>query len=190
IMGYWEDCFLFKVYYKNINKGWTAKLISKEYLYSLSLDNIENVDIILKPGVSVKFLINKDFKQWDILYCKFLEEICLPTLEREKDRRYFFENGVKNKHFWGVFLDKKLISIANYDTRYKDIGLISGVFTLAEERGKGYSKLCIKQIFIDSKAVHEVNNLILFTRQNSIIANNLYESLGFKQIGYFGVIFN
>ena len=190
IFGEWKDCFSFKAYYETITENWTADFISKEYLYSLSLDNIENMNIILKSGVSVKLLTNKDFKQWDILYFKFLKETHLPIEESSKKRKQLFESGVKNKYCWGVFLDKKLVSIANYESKYKDVGQINGVFTFPEERGKGYSKLCMKRLFIDSKIIHQVNNLILLTSENNTIAQNLYKSLNFKQTGSFGLIFN
>ena len=69
------------------------------------------------------------------------------------------------------------------------MGQIGGVFTLPENRRKGYSKLCMKQLIIDSRNIHQLNILILFTKEDNVAAQGLYESLGFEHIGYFGLIF-
>ena len=113
----------------------------------------------------------------------------MPIEGNNKKRKQIFKEAEENKHWWAVFLDKKLISIGAYNTKYKDVGQIGGVFTIPEKRGKGYSKLCMKQLISDSKTVHQPRHLILFTGENNLATQNLYESLGFKRIGDFGFIF-
>ena len=119
IIGHWKDCFLFKVHYETTSNGWKASFISKERLYSLPLNNIKNKNLILEPGLLIKLLTRKDFEQWNTLNLGYMKEINLPVQENNKERKQFFEEGVKNKHWWGVFLNKKLISIGAYNTNTK-----------------------------------------------------------------------
>ena len=190
IIGPWKDCILFKIYYETVDDNFKANLISKEWLYSLPLNTLENKNIVLKNNLSVQFLTQKNFEQWDELNHEYLKETDLLDEEiTSEERKRSFKEQVKRKNWWGVFLDKELVSIGAYNIKYKNIGQIGGVFTPPEKRRKGYSKLCMKQLIIDSRAVHQLNTLILFTNENNIAAQSLYKSLGFKQIGYFGLIF-
>lgn len=189
IIGPWKDCFLFKIHYEFLNNGWAATSISKEQLYFLKLSDVKHKNMFLKPGLPIKFLTETNFKEWDVLNHKYLKEVNLPVEGSIKKRKQIFKEAVKNKNIWGLFLNKKLISIGAYNTKYKDIGQMGGVFTIPEQRGKGYSTLCMKQIIPDSKKVHQLNSLILFTGEKNIPAQKLYKSLGFKQLGDFGLIF-
>ena len=189
LIGPWTDCLLLKNLLKKTSGGWSANHISKEHLYFLSLHSIKCKTTRLEKGLSIKFLKEKDFEQWDDLNRAYLKELNLPSDLDNQKRKQNFNESVKNKSSWGVFIDGKLVSIGSYSMRYKDIGQIGGVFTIPEKRYKGYSKLCMKQLLIDSKKIHKLNTLILFTGENNIAAQNLYESLGFQKIDDFGLIF-
>ena len=189
IIGHWKDCILFKSYCETVVKNFKIKSVSKERLYSLSLSAKANKRMILEQNRLVRFLTSKDFKQWDIFNREYLKETGAPIQGTHEERNRSFEEAVKKKNWWGVFFGRELVSVGAHNTRYKDIGQIGGVFTPPERRRKGYSRLCMMQLLIDSRKIHQLNTLILFTSEDNIAAQTLYESLGFKQVGYFGLIF-
>ena len=158
IIGPWKDCIFFKTYYETTTNNFKANFISKERLYTLPLNSLlDHKYITTKKNVLVTFLTEKDFKKWDILNREYLKETGLLIEETNKERKKRFKEQTKNKNWWGVFLNEKLVSIGTYNTKYKDIGQIGGVFTLPEKRCKGYSKLCMRQLISDSKKVHQLN---------------------------------
>lgn len=192
ILGPWKDCISFKGYYTTIHDGFEVGRISKEWLYSLQLTHIEDMNKVFgEEFLSVRLLEGKDFDQWKALRLAYMKELGLPIQsERGNNARKDLARSMEeSKNLWGVFLDKELVSIGGYNARYKDIGQIGGVFTPLDKRCKGYSKLCMTKLVWDSKEIHQLNTLILFTDENNIAAQRVYESLGFRKIGYFGMLF-
>ena len=97
IIGPWRDSFLFKIYYETVTPLFKANFVSKEWLYSLKLNTIKNTSRILEK-VSVTFLTQKDFKQWDAFTRKSLEEKGLPTEENNVKKEQLFHEKIKEKH--------------------------------------------------------------------------------------------
>lgn len=188
IFGPWRDCWLFKSYYETSCDKFKTHFVSKEELYSRPL-KVPFETIELKQGQEIRYLQKKDFADWDRLNRAYLEEEGLSIQGSDEQRRSNFLEKTKDNYWWGLFVDKKLVSIGAHNTRYKNLGQIGGVFTSAHERRKGYSKLCMKKLIHDSREDLHLETLILFTGYKNIAAQNLYKSLGFKKIGYFGLIF-
>ena len=47
----------------------------------------------------------------------------------------------------------------------------------------------MEQILSDSVEEHGIDLLVLFTGEENEAARKLYESLGFEQIGFYGILF-
>ncbi len=47
----------------------------------------------------------------------------------------------------------------------------------------------MKKLISDSAEKHGVDLLILFTGEKNVAARNLYEGLGFEQVGFYGIFF-
>ncbi|MCB9024775.1 MAG: GNAT family N-acetyltransferase [Bdellovibrionaceae bacterium] len=194
IIGPWKDTWLFKSYLETSSGKFKTNFVSKEKMYSLPLVSSKslvssNSKIELEPNQDIRFLTLADYEQWDPLNREYLAEEGLVSPGGSEQRKSHFKERVDAKYWWGVFHGKELVSIGAYNTRYKNIGQIGGVYTPPEERRKGYSKLCIKKLIKDSVDIHKLDTLILFTGEKNYAAQSLYEVLGFKQMGYFGLIF-
>ena len=159
---------------------------SKEFLYRLSLRQKRNVEDIpegvrnLKPG---------DFEVWEKLYNAYFTEEGLPMQGTRERRRKNFERQTANGYWWGLWSEGVLVSIAAYNARYGPIGQVGGVFTEPAYRRKGFSRAVMKRLIADSVERHGVDLLILFTGETNEAARKMYESLGFEQIGFYGLFF-
>ena len=77
--------------------------------------------------------------------------------------------------------DGKIVATAKFEQK-KDIEIITQVFTLKEERGKGFCKSLIYEI---TKIIQSENRIpVLYTDYLNEISNHIYEKLGYKDFGY------
>lgn len=185
MIGNWKDCRPFLSHYKALKSHFKVTFESKEKLYSYDLAQWKIVDI----DDEVRPLASSDFEQWHKLRNLFMEEEGFSTQGDEESHRKNFISKTENQHWWGLFRKRQLLSIAAYNAKYKDLAQIGGVFTLQEHRRNGYSRFCMNRLMNDSVHLHKLKRLILFTGENNQSARELYESMGFKDIGHFGLIF-
>lgn len=159
----------------------------KSILFKLALENLPN----LKPKFAVKYLELSDFAEWNAAYKAFSSTLNLITdkNEDESSRYKRFLGGVKDKYFFGLFINNKLAAIASFIVCSGETGQIGGVFTLPEMRQQGLAKELIYQLALDGKINKHLDEAVLFTSEDNYPAIKLYESLGFKKIGYFGLFF-
>ncbi len=95
----------------------------------------------------------------------------------------------KKKIIWGYFIKDQLVSIADLNAKASDIGQLGGVYTDPNFRKKGYSKAVIHNLLLDIKKIHNIRKLVIFTGENNLPAQKLYESIGVNQVGYFVLLF-
>lgn len=184
LIGDWE---LTKQYWDMLKLRFPTlheEVCKKEILYYnnlMSLDDFPN-------NKQVRFLNAHDFLEWNKLnlaFCKELNSVLFPN-DQHKQARYIGETN--DQRWWGLFVEQKLVSICGFTARYGDCAQIGGVYTLPEERGKGFAKQIIKQLMLDSKNTLHLKKLVLFTHENNRSAQKVYEDIGFKSDGYIGLI--
>jgi predicted GNAT family acetyltransferase len=169
------------------NTHLVAKFNSKEILYNLTLSD----DTL--PGKNheqyeARFLCNSDFEQWNIIDRAYVREMELVDQIDDHHQKQMFLEQVSKNYIWGLFDGSKLISTTCFNTRYETIGQVGGVYTLPDHRGRGLSKICVQQQITDARIYHHLDQLILFTGDDNAPARRVYESLGFQQIGFFGLL--
>lgn len=84
---------------------------------------------------------------------------------------------IEHSTCFGIYLDGQQIGFTRVLTDYAVVGYLMDVFIDKEQQGKGYSKLLLKTIFVDSALVN-IENWVLKTGD----AHGLYEQFGFKLI--------
>lgn len=159
---------------------------SKEILYSYDL---QGDDLSLRHDTRVRFLEERDFPQWLDLEHDYLEECSLPDdLTREQVHQQFLA-GIQKGTLWGLFDGTELISRAALNSKGQDIGQVGGVFTPKRHRRKGYARATMLHLMKDCRDVHGHRKSLLFTGEVDVAAIGLYESLGYRSVGSFALIF-
>lgn len=157
----------------------------KNILYSVNLEGIT-------PNNSeheIKYLDPSDYAAWDKLNQAFQLEQNLDQEEAEAVRHRRFIQEIANQYWLGLFIGQQLVSTVAYIACVNKMGQIGGVYTLPAMRRKGLVRALMLQLMYDGKVKKHLDRLILCTGEDNFRARNLYESLGFKKIGYFGLLF-
>lgn len=162
----------------------------KEALYQHSLEDLDrSLDKEACSDYQIRFLRDEDFQAWDELYQGFLRDTNQNLCESMTTKQERYLRDVGKKYWWGLFIEERLVSMCAYTVRVDDLAQIGGVYTTPETRGRGYGYAVIRRMILDSKNIQRVKKLILFTNEDNFIARKIYERAGFKQIGYFGLLF-
>ena len=162
------------------------KLVAKEILYRLPLEQLNHPAV---PGGTLRLLTEQDFPQWKALRLGYLEGEGLPQDLSPEQFQESYLRQVRERTFWGLFLEDRLISMAGLNTQYESVGQVGGVYTVPSERKKSYSKQVMKKLMDDCQSLHRLKKLILFTGEGNLAARAVYEGLGFERIGHYGMFF-
>ena len=184
LLGDWDFCHPFWEHLKKRKVIRHETLISKEVLYSL---DISRCHYPTEP--TVRLLTTDDFSQWHPLRNDYLQEMKLPEDLSEKDLYRDFLSKVEQKITWGLFRDRELRSLAEFNAKTTDLAQVGGVYTIPSLRGQGLAKTLMRQLVTDAKNLHRIRKLIIFTDQDNKPARSVYESLGANHIGYYALLF-
>jgi predicted GNAT family acetyltransferase len=154
----------------------------KDVLFSLALPD-PGASIV--PEGSVRGLNAGDFGQWQLLNSAYLSELNHPTQLTALQRQYEFESDIRAHRWWGAFAGERLVAIAGLNAEYGRIGQVAGVYSRPEERRKGFARAAMRALMTDVR--HRFERLVLFTGDDNVSAQRLYESLGFQSGGSFGI---
>jgi ribosomal protein S18 acetylase RimI-like enzyme len=160
------------------------RLTSREVLFRLQIGEPTG-----EPPIGVRRLEPNDFEAWSCLNSAYACELGLSENLTEEQRRLGFADSASAGHWWGYFLEKGLVSIAGLNARHGPLGQVGGVFTRRDLRRRGYSRAVMQQLLSESHSILGLSKLILFTDQENTSARGLYRSLGFEEIGEFGMMF-
>ncbi|EKE01649.1 MAG: hypothetical protein ACD_21C00083G0007 [uncultured bacterium] len=158
----------------------------KEILFKLSMGNLVNIE----SKHTIEYLKESNYAEWSALHRVLMSELKLnlDQEDAEAERKRFLQD-TNNKNWLGLFVDGRLVSIAAYIARFGNTGQIGSIFTASDMRRRGLMKELIVQLLLDGKNNKKMEKVILFTDENNYAAIGLYEGLGFKRIGYFGLLF-
>lgn len=116
-----------------------------------------------------------------------LEEV---YLEPENFRSYACLVNLKNK-----LTEQKIyyvdqngpVAKAGTNARGFYVDQIGGVFTVKDQRNKGYSTLLMSKIL--KKLFKTKNQIVLFVKKENMSAQRVYSKLNFKAIGHFKIVY-
>jgi len=161
------------------------KNCQKALLFRLSLDTISATSTVSK--YDIRSLTPTDYQQWALLNTAYLREQHLNLKEAETAQYNRFLTDVANLSWSGLFIDNQLITIANFISHINNVGQLGGVYTSPNMRRHGFAKALIQHKLSVGKKTQQMQQVILFTKETNIPAIRLYQSLGFNQIGNFGI---
>ncbi len=139
-------------------------------------------------SLQLRTLEPSDFAQWEPLSLEYFREMQLPLDVTFDERRADFLDRVRSGLWWGAFDGRQLISIASLNATYRSIGQIGGVYTRPDYRRRGASRAVMQLLVRDCLARGNFKRLILFTGIDNISARRLYETVGFRVAGRFGLL--
>lgn len=161
--------------------------VSKEFLYRLPLSAY--VLGAVTPPAHTRALAAQDFGDWEPLNTAYLIEEGLPAQGSSAQRQALFTADASAGRWWGAFSSQHLVTVAGLNAVYGSMGQVGGVFTAPECRRRGLARAVMMLLLQDSARRHRLRTMILFTGDRNNAARALYESLGFTQMGYFGLLF-
>ena len=184
LLGKWDFCQRLWDFFKK--KGVILKegFISREILYTVDLSKQK-----CSKNTNVRLLTEEDYSHWGPLRTDYLQEEGLPNDLSEKQQYELFLEKVRAKISWGYFFEEKLVSIADLNAKAFDLGQVGGVYTVPSFRKKGFAKAVIQKIMEDTKDIHKMRKLIIFTGETNTKARALYESLHVHPVGHYALLF-
>lgn len=185
IVGEWGLAKQILDYAKNKIPSFNKVLSKKSILFELVLSDLSHID----TNFNIRYLESSDYAEWNRLNKDLLSEQDLNQNEDESDKYQRFLENTKQKYLFGLFVDNKLVSTASFVSCVGKIGQIGDVFTIPEMRKRGLAKKLVYQLILDGKINKHLEKVILFTGEDNYAAIRLYENIGFKRIGYFGLFF-
>ncbi|MDB5101368.1 MAG: hypothetical protein JWM80_5789 [Cyanobacteria bacterium RYN_339] len=140
-------------------------------------------------GAIVRRLTALDFSAWDELIHAFMAVEGIPIQGTLDEREANFKASVERGSHWGASVNGRLLSLASLNTRADGLGQVGGVYTTPPARRMGLSKAVMQGLIHDSAHLHGLTGLTLFTGEENLHAQAMYRSMGFQEIGHFGMIF-
>jgi ribosomal protein S18 acetylase RimI-like enzyme len=170
-----------------IESGDIAEVIieSREPLYRLIL---ERSPATFRPS-AVRMLTPSYFAEWELLNDAYLREEGIPIQLSTDEKLANFSRECASGQWWGLPENGRLVAIGALNAVHDSMGQIGGVYTIPELRRLGRATSVMKALISDCIAVHELRRLFLFTGERNRAAQRLYESLGFRRIGEFALLF-
>lgn len=184
VIGEWDFCFSFWEFLKQKNEIRDEIFVGKEVLYSLDL-----AKLTLSSCSQIRNLTENDYLQWRRLRLKYLEEENFPQDLSEKQLFEYFLEKSRDNLIWGYFFEKDLVSIAGLNAKVFGVGTVGGVYTDPPFRRKGYAFKLMQQLSLDCREKLGLHKLIIFTGENNLPAQKLYESLGVTLTGHYALLF-
>lgn len=178
LVGDWDFCNPFWEFLKQKGVIQGKTFLSKEILYNLDLSKISHFS-----NPDARLLTADDFHQWKPLRLAYLQEQAFPNDLNDEQLLQVFLKKCTQRIIWGYFFRDQLVSIADLNAKAFDLGQLGGVYTDPKFRKKGYSKAVILKLLSDIKDIHNIRKLIIFTGENNLPAQKLYESIGVNPVG-------
>jgi ribosomal protein S18 acetylase RimI-like enzyme len=198
VLGEWRIC---KAIWDRLVEGGKLRptFESKEISYRLDLTGNLDAGAAKRdeqdylPGrparVIVRMLAGGDEEQWDELAIAFQRESGLPSPGTRDQRKVAFTRSAGLRHLWGAFRQDELVSLAAIIALHEAMAQVGSVFTVPDHRRHGLGRAVMTKLIRDSRCEHRLERLFLFTGEENRPARRLYESLGFKTFGHFGLFF-
>jgi predicted GNAT family acetyltransferase len=158
---------------------------SRDILYSYRL---RPDDPKLVHDERVRLVEEADFDQWLAFSAGYLTELGLPDDATTERQRETFLQSVRDRLEWGLFSGKTLMSRTGLNSKGTTVGQVGGVFTPKPYRQRGYAKATMFHMLKDCRDLHGHRKSVLFTGEEDIPAQRLYESMGYARIGAFLLI--
>lgn len=158
----------------------------KEFVPNLDM-NILKLTEIIKPEVVTRnskitpYIANMDDYEFIVkCFIKFIYEINKMIVHEEDIKDKVINKITNNRYYVLKDSNNKRVSMINITRILKHGQCISEVYTVEEERNKGYSTIIMYHTCLE--ILKASNYVSLFVDQNNPISNKVYASIGFKRV--------
>lgn len=164
-------------------------LDGKDVLMVLDSGELKLPEVFYRPGVVLR---NPTQKDWDLLYQWYIEfsmeAVNLPdTPELREDAKSAAHRQIGATDAWLLEVDGEVVARSVMVATLPEVVQIGGVYTPPQHRGRGYAQAVVGGSIM--KGVSSgLQRAVLFTGEENSIAQRAYRSIGFRPIGYFGLI--
>ncbi len=184
-IGDWKSLEPVLTLYRKLHPDYLPTYESKEILYSYALTANDSK---VQHDPRVRFLEERDFPQWLIYSKAYMSELSIPDKLSDEQKHSDFTKQIKNQIWWGLFDGESLQSRVALNSKGETVGQVGGVYTPPNLRQKGLAKAAMFHMLKDCRDLHQHKKSILFTVETDFPAQKLYEAMGYKRIGLFGLV--
>jgi len=190
VMGEWEAAeALFQTLERRA--GLSAAFFSKERLMRLDFAEVDGRREARDPDIAGDAPVGAamsaaDFDAYEPLRLEFLAEDGLVPSDTVEQRRARFERWVSEGRVHGAMGDKGWQATAVLSVLVGPYAQLGGVFTRKAHRRSGLGRAAVVSA-LDAARRRGVSSVVLFTEHRNRPAMGLYESLGFRPLGLYGL---
>lgn len=157
--------------------------LSKEILYSKHQNFYD-------PSTKefIRILKEDDFASWSVMRKAFMEEAGMNNSLSDEEFKQDLLSLAAAQRFVGLFDKNDLIGTAGLNAKIKSIGQVGSVYIKPFYRKRGLAKTMMLAMEKTMMNLHDIDKFILFTSEDNIAAQSLYESISYQKIGHYGII--
>lgn len=164
-------------------------LDGKDVLMVLDTRELHLPELFHRPGVVLR---NPTRADWDLLnqwHVEFsVEAVNLPdTPQLREEARAAADRQIHSTDAWLLEVNGQVVAKSAMVATLPDVVQIGGVYTPLQHRGHGYAKAVVGGS-IARGVPGGLQRAVLFTGEDNTIAQRAYTSIGFRPVGYFGLI--
>jgi ribosomal protein S18 acetylase RimI-like enzyme len=160
-----------------------------EYLYCLSLDALAVPAPLASGAVRHRRATHDDLATlvpWRRVY----DRITMGYPEQAIDdplNEKMLSSLIDDENLWLLEENGLVVAMTNFNASLPHTVQVGGVFTPEDQRGRGHARAVVAGSLLDARA-GGATAATLFTEMDNIPAQKAYESLGFEQIGDYGMV--
>ncbi len=164
--------------------------VGKEILYAVDVADVVVPELLASGKVSVRLPTDAELpaiEDWRMTYSRETSGVRDTDETRAQLRPYLDRCHREGDHFVAE-LDGRRVAYSAFNAALPDIVQIGGVYTPAELRSRGYARCVVAGSLVIAKS-RGVTRSVLFTREDNLAAQAAYESIGFRRVGDYGIVF-
>lgn len=161
----------------------------RETLFSLSLGDLEIPALLQSGEVTCRHPSDDEVTDVTGMRIAFMREYLGRNLEGplEEEAREMVAYQHRTKAHWVLETDGTVVATTAFNASIPGMVQVGGVYTLPKCRNRGYGRTVVAGSLLDAKA-GGVKKAILFTGMNMEAAQRMYQALGFRPIGDYGLV--
>lgn len=165
------------------------QLSENSILYHLQLNNLRLPGLLLNKHLNFRKLDEKDIPY----YIEWMQDYAHETLNAVRSEKLnehsktITKQALRNNNTWILEFDNVPVSTCTITAKTREALGLGAIWTPVEHRSRHYSRTLIAAALFDAWT-QKIPYATLFTDKTNYAAQKSYESLGFQQVGTYGLI--
>ena len=164
-----------------------AKMSSREVLMALALDDLVVPDArgrVARRATRADAALLADWRA--AFSVESLGDVDGPDLRARC--RETVDRAIAAGDAWLVDVDGVPSSCAVFNARLPDVVQVGGVFTPRDRRRRGAARAVVAGMLRAARDEEGVGRAILFTEEHNVAAQTAYRAIGFRDVGWYGLV--